>query len=66
MPEQNESDLEVSELARIAFDAYGASTGGKTYDGRMIPPFDEIRAKNPRVAAAWEAAVRAVIARIKR
>ncbi len=48
------------DLARAAFEAYGASTGGKTYDGRDIPPFDVIRTDTPHVAAAWEAAAEAV------
>ncbi len=47
-------------LARAAFEAYGASAGGKTYDGRDIPPFDVIRQNAPHVAAAWEAAAEAV------
>lgn len=55
------SPLPAAELARIAFDAYGASTGGKTWDGKPIPPFDDVRARTPHVAAAWEAAVTAVL-----
>lgn len=47
-------------LARIAFEAYGESTGGKTWDGKPIPPFDVIRERTPHVARAWEAAVEAV------
>lgn len=56
------SDIPTADLARVAFEAYGASTGGKTWDGKPIPPFDEVRARTPHVAAAWEAAVRAVLA----
>lgn len=52
----------IADLARVAFDAYGASTGGKTWDGKPIPPFDTIRAHTPHVAKAWEDAVRAVLA----
>ena len=48
------------ELARMAFEAYGQSTGGKTWDGKDIPPFDVIRERTPHVARAWEAAVSAV------
>ena len=55
--------LDIPNLARTAFEAYAASTGGKTHDGRPIPSFDEVCAKSPHVAAAWEAAVRAVLAR---
>jgi len=47
-------------LARAAFEAYGASTGGKTWDGKDIPPFETIRERTPHVAAAWEAAADAV------
>lgn len=50
----------TSGLARAAFEAYGASTGGLTYDKKPIPPFDVIREKTPHVAAAWEAAANAV------
>lgn len=49
-----------ADLARAAFEAYGASTGGKTWDGKEIPPFDVIRQNTPHVAAAWEAAAEAV------
>lgn len=51
----------VADLARIAFDAYGQSTGGKTWDGKDIPPFAVIRERTPHVAKAWEAAVAAVL-----
>lgn len=56
----------LSDLAREAFEAYGASTGGMTWDGRPIPPFDEVRQRTPHVAAAWEAAVSAVLAKLGR
>ena len=51
----------VADLARVAFDAYGASTGGKTFDGRDIPPYSVVAEKTPHVARAWEAAVAAVL-----
>ncbi len=47
-------------LARTAFEAYNRSTGGKTFDGRDVPPFDVIAERTPHVARAWEAAVDAV------
>mgnify|MGYP003422253444 CR=1 FL=1 len=50
------------DFARVAFEAYGASTGGKTWDGKPIPAFDVIRERTPHVAAAWEAAASAVLA----
>lgn len=47
-------------LARTAFEAYNRSTGGKTFDGRDVPPYDVIAERTPHVARAWEAAVDAV------
>ncbi len=47
-------------LARLAFEAYNRSTGGKTFDGRDVPPYDVIAERTPHVARAWEAAVDAV------
>ena len=55
----------IGDLARVAFEAYGQSTGGKTWDGKPIPPFDEIRARTPHVAKAWEDAARAVLATLE-
>lgn len=52
----------IHNLARIAFDAYGQSTGGKTWDGKPIPPFDVVCERTPHVAEAWRASVRAVLA----
>lgn len=47
-------------LARLAFEAYNTSTGGKTFDGRDVPPYDVIAERTPHVARAWEAAADAV------
>lgn len=55
-----------TELARVAFDGYNASTGGKTWDGKDVPPFDVIGEKTPHVVRAWEAAVAAVRKRLGR
>jgi hypothetical protein len=55
------ADERVHDLARVAFEAYGASTGGKTWDGKPIPPFDAVCERTPHVAEAWRAAVRAVL-----
>lgn len=44
-------------LARTAFEAYNRSTGGKTFDGRDVPPYNVIAERTPHVARAWEAAV---------
>jgi len=47
-------------LARAAFEAYTASTGGKTWDGKDVPPYEVIAERTPHVARAWEAAADAV------
>ena len=43
-------------LGELGFDAYSASTGGKTWSGAAIPPYATIRATKPHVCHAWEAA----------
>lgn len=45
------------DLGQIAFEAYGKATGGKTYDGKPIPHWNDISAP---VRNAWEAAAKAV------
>lgn len=50
----------VEDLARVGFEAYTASTGGKTWDGKDVPPYDAIRESAPHVAKAWEAAAAAI------
>lgn len=59
--EREKPGPDVANLARVAFEAYGASTGGKTWDGKPIPPFDVIRERTPHVALAWEAAATAIL-----
>ena len=54
------ADKTTPALAKTAFDAYVASTGGKTWDGKDVPPFEIIAVRTPHVARAWEAAVDAV------
>ena len=49
----NESNRE---LARTMFDAYNKQAGGKTWDGKDIPPFDQV---GDRVQANWIAAAEA-------
>lgn len=56
-PRQEPTD---AELARIGYDGYYASTGGKTFDGRDMPTFDEIAARSPTVVRAWEANAAAI------
>lgn len=60
------TEAEVAHLAEVAFNAYGQSTGGKTWDGKDIPPYAAVREKTPHVARAWEAAVRAVLTEVSR
>ena len=63
--EREKPSPDVADLARVAFEAYGQSTGGKTWDGKPIPPFETIRERTPHVAAAWEAAVVAVLNKLE-
>lgn len=42
---------------QIAFEAYSKSMGGKTYDGKDIPHWEDI---SPKVQEAWGAAASAV------
>lgn len=49
-----------AQLARLGYDAYKVSTGGKTFDGRDMPTFDAIADLTPHVARAWEAAAEAI------
>jgi len=51
----------VAELAKIGFEAYGESTGGLTWDGKPIPPFEVVAERTPHVARAWEAAAVAIL-----
>ncbi len=45
---------------RTGYEAYAQSTGGKTFDGRAMPTFDEILERSPHVAQAWEDAASAM------
>lgn len=71
MEEQNivtgtESEAKVHswlDLAEVAFKAYNDQAGGKTWDGKDIPPFAEVGEK---VQANWIAAVRHVCAAVGR
>lgn len=50
--------MNLKELAKKAFDAYNIKAGGKTWDGRDIPPFEDVGEK---VQANWMAAVEAIL-----
>lgn len=44
-------------FGRLGYDAYAQSTGGKTFDGRDMPKWDELP---ERIQTAWNAAADAV------
>lgn len=51
-------------LGQIGYEAYAQSTGGKTFDGREMPTWQEIKdreGETPKVTKAWEAAAHAII-----
>lgn len=48
-----------SDLARAGYEAYAKSTGGKTYDGREMPKWDELPT---RIQNAWKAAAKGIVA----
>lgn len=50
---------ETKSLGQIGYEAYAESTGGKTWDGKPMPTWEEIEARTPHVAKAWEDATRA-------
>lgn len=47
----------MKEPAHVAYDAYAAFTGGKTFDGRDMPTWENLP---ERIQNAWRAAVAAV------
>lgn len=49
---------EVHRLAGVAYESYAAATGGKTFDGRPMPTWEEAR---ERIGHAWAAAVTGVL-----
>lgn len=49
---------DITELARIAFEAYAKSKSGVTYDERPIPPWNEL---GQAVQNAWAASARAIM-----
>lgn len=44
----------MKSLGQIGYEAYAQSTGGKTYDGRDMPTWEQVQERTPRVAKAWE------------
>lgn len=55
-------DFTIEELGQIAFEAYGKSTGGLTWDKKPIPAWDELP---DHVRQAWMAAADAVHAALR-
>lgn len=45
------------ETAHAAFNAYNQRAGGLTYDGKPIPPWEDV---GPKVRNRWRAAIAAV------
>lgn len=48
----------MSAQARRGYEGYAASTGGKTFDGRQMPGWDELP---DRIKEAWRAAIVAAV-----
>lgn len=57
----NEELAALEELAQIGFVAYNAEAGGKTWDGKDIPPYSEV---GDRVQGNWRAAAKAIEAAV--
>lgn len=49
------------DAGQVGYDAYKASTGGKTYDGRDMPTWEQVQANTPHVAKAWVSAALAIV-----
>jgi hypothetical protein len=45
------------DLGQVAFEAYAKSMGGKTYDNKPIPEWDNV---SPNVRRGWQRAAEAV------
>lgn len=50
--------MNVTGLGRVAFNAYREAVEGVTYDGQIIPQWDNL---TDEVRAGWEAAADAVV-----
>lgn len=51
--------INIEAIARIGYEGYAASTGGKTFDGRDMPRWEDLPA---RTVEAWKAAAEAMLA----
>lgn len=45
-------------LAKVGYESYAEKTGGKTFDGRQMPKWEELPSK---IQEAWEAATHAIV-----
>lgn len=43
----------IPSYGQIAYEAYGESTGGLTYDGREMPKWEDL---TPKIQRAWQTA----------
>lgn len=48
----------MPDLAKLAYEAYATSTGGKTWDGRDMPAWEDL---GRTIQTAWDAAAQAVL-----
>lgn len=48
------------DLGQVGYEAYAKSTGGKTFDGRAMPTWEQVCAEKPHVAKAWRDAAEAI------
>jgi hypothetical protein len=48
----------MADLAKIAYEAYGKSTGGKNYQGLPMPAWEDLP---EAIRHAWDAAAQAVL-----
>lgn len=55
------SERSLRSAGQVGYEAYAAHTGGKTFDGRPMPTWDEVKASGTKVAGAWEAAAAAIL-----
>lgn len=47
-----------TKIAKAGYDAYAIATGGRTYDGKQMPLWEELP---ERIRDAWRAATRAAV-----
>lgn len=53
-------ERETEACAKAAYEAYGVAVGGKTWDGKDIPDWDDLQ---DRQRDGWRAAAQAAVAR---